>query len=57
VVRANTIGWPASSSPEAHDIDPFGQSFAIVLLGLICGLIFWGQDMRLGVRIRAFDMG
>ncbi len=30
---------------------------AIVLLGLICGLIFYGQDLRLGVRIRVFDIG
>jgi O-antigen ligase len=33
------------------------KQFAIVVLGLICGLIFWGQDVRLGVRIRAFDVG
>jgi hypothetical protein len=33
------------------------RHFAIVLLGLICGLIFFGQDIRLAVRIRVFDLG
>lgn len=33
------------------------KNLAIVLLGLICGLIFYGQDLRLGVRIRVFDVG
>ncbi|MEM6577883.1 MAG: O-antigen ligase family protein [Pseudomonadota bacterium] len=30
---------------------------ALSLLGLSCGLIFLGQDLRFGVRIRAFDIG
>jgi len=33
------------------------KPFAIVLLGLICGLVFFGQDLRVGVRIRVFDLG
>lgn len=33
------------------------KHFATVLLGLICGLIFFGHDLRLGVRIRVFDVG
>ena len=33
------------------------KDFAIALLGLICGLIFFGQDLRIGLRIRIFDIG
>jgi O-antigen ligase len=33
------------------------KHLAIVLLGLICGLIFFGQDLRIGLRIRIFDVG
>lgn len=33
------------------------RQVAIVLLGLISGLIFLGQDLRMGVRIRVFDIG
>lgn len=33
------------------------KSFAVILLGLSCGLIFLGQDIRVAVRIRAFDLG
>ncbi len=33
------------------------KSTAVLLLGLMCGIIFLGQDLRIGVRIRAFDVG
>jgi hypothetical protein len=49
--------WPTPPIPKAQTLTVSAKQFAIVLLGLICGLIFWGQDVRLGVRIRAFDMG
>jgi O-antigen ligase len=33
------------------------KHLAIVLLGSICGLIFFGHDFRAGIRIRVFDLG
>lgn len=32
------------------------NTIAVVLLGLSCGLIFLGADIRIGVRLRAFDL-
>jgi hypothetical protein len=49
------FGHPPASDSRALTVT--GKHVAVVLLGLISGLIFWGQDLRIGVRIRAFDMG
>jgi O-antigen ligase len=53
-----TAGTPADRARGGKGASLIRASTAaIVLLGLSCGLIFLGEDIRIAVRIRAFDLG